>query len=171
RSLARSIGVAFPLEAGDFGAPFPPGVQGLLPAASVLDAVTSRFLLLAGGAAFGALLLADVLRKPAVRALMAVFAAGAFAPLDARTWGELLVPVLAGSIVGAAFLAALATLLRDDPRAYVFTAAGLGLAGGAADLLTSGVPWWTVNGALAAAVLVGLLAWRGFDRPAPAAFP
>ena len=168
RALARSIGIAFPLEAGDFGAPFPPGVQSLLPAASVLDTATSRFLLLAGGAAFGALLLADVLKKPAVRVLMAVFAAGAFAPLDTRTWGELFVPVLAGSIVGAAFLAALAALLRDDPRAYVFTAAGLGLAGGAADLLTSGVPWWTLNGALAGAILLGLLAWRGFDRPAPA---
>ena len=171
RALARSIGAAFPLEAGAAEFPFPPGVQGLLPAASVLDAVTSRFLLLAGGAAFGALLLADVLKKPSVRVLMAVFAAGAFAPLDTRTWGELLVPVLAGSIVGAAFLAALAAVLKDDPRAYVFTAAGLGLAGGAADLLTSGVPWWTLNGALAAAVLLALLAWRGFDRPAPAVFP
>jgi membrane protease YdiL (CAAX protease family) len=171
RALARSIGAAFPLEAGAAEFPFPPGVQGLLPAASVLDAVTSRFLLLAGGAAFGALLLADVLKKPSVRALMAVFVAGAFAPLDTRTWGELFVPVLAGSIVGAAFLAALAALLKDDPRAYVFTAAGLGLAGGAADLLTSGVPWWTLNGALAAAVLLALFAWRGFDRPAPAFLP
>jgi hypothetical protein len=137
----------------------------------VLDAATSRFLLLAGGAAFGALLLADVLKKPPVRVLMAVFAAGAFAPLDTRTWGELFVPVLAGSIVGAAFLAALAALLKDDPRAYLFTAAGLGLAGGAADLLTSGVPWWTLNGALAAAVLLALFVWRGFDRPAPAVLP
>jgi len=168
RALARSIGAAFPLEAGVGAFPFPPGVQGLLPAASVLDAVTSRLLLLAGGAAFGALLLSDVLKKPALRAGFLLFAAGAFAPLSARTWGELFVPVLTGSIVGAAFLAALAALLQDDPRAYVFTAAGLGLAGGAADLLTSGVPWWTLNGALAAAVLLALLAWRGFDRPAPA---
>ncbi len=150
------------------GYPFPPGVDGLLPAASVLDAVTSRFLLLAGGAAFGALLLADALRRPAIRAGFLVFAAGAFAPLDARTWGAVLVPVLAGSIVGAAFLAALAFLLRDDARAYAFTAAGLGLVGGAADLLTSGVPWWTLNGAAAAAALLAVLAWRGFDRPSPA---
>jgi hypothetical protein len=166
RAFARSIGAAFPLEAGVEGFPFPPGVQGLLPAASVLDAVTSRLLFLAGGAAFGALLLADVLRKPSVRAGFCVFSAGVFAPFDARTWGELFVPVLAGSVVGAAFLAALAVLLRDDPRAYVFTAAGLGLAGGAADLLTSGVPWWTWNGALAAAALLALVAWRGLDRPA-----
>jgi hypothetical protein len=149
------------------GFPFPPGVQSLLPFATVLEAVTSRLLLLAGGAAFGALLLGDALRKPGVRAGFLVFAAGAFAPVSARTWGELFVPVLAGSIVGAAFLAALAALLRDDPRAYVFTAAGLGLAGGAADLLTSGVAWWTVNGAVAAAGLVAVLAWRGLDRPAP----
>ncbi|MEO8055033.1 MAG: hypothetical protein ABI768_07760, partial [Acidobacteriota bacterium] len=171
RALARSIGAAFPLEAGVGAFPFPPGVQGLLPAASVLDAVTSRLLLLAGGAAFGVLLLSDVLKKLALRAGFLLFAAGAFAPLSARTWGEVFVPVLAGSIVGAAFLAALAALLQDDPRAYVFTAAGLGLAGGAADLLTSGVPWWTLNGALAAAVLLALLAWRGFDRPGPAVFP
>jgi membrane protease YdiL (CAAX protease family) len=168
RALARSLDAAFPLEAGVSGFPFPPGVQGLLPAASVLEAVTSRFILLAGGAAFGALLLGDVLRKPAVRALFAAFAAGAFAPLGARTWGELFVPVLAGSLVGAAFLAALAVLLRDDPRAYLFAAAGLGLAGGAADLLKSGVPWWTLNGVLAAAALLAILAWLGFDRPARA---
>ena len=171
RALARSIGAAFPLDAGVGGFPFPPGVQGLLPAASVLDAVTSRFLLLAGGGAFGVLLLSDVLRKPAIRAGFLVFSAGAFAPFDARTWGELLVPVLAGSIVGAAFLAALAVLLRDDPRAYVFAAAGLGLAGGAGDLLASGVPSWTWNGALAAGLLLALFAWRGLDRPQPAAAP
>lgn len=169
RALARSIGAAFPLEAGVGGFPFPPGVQGLLPAATVLDAVTSRFLLLAGGGAFGTLLLSDVLRKPAMRAGFLVFAAGAFAPYGARTWGELLVPVLAGSIVGAAFLATLAVLLADDPRAYLFTAAGLGLAGGAADLLGSGVSSWTWNGALAAGLLLALFAWRGLDRPGPAA--
>ncbi len=169
RALARSIGSAFPLEAGVGGYPFPPGVAGLLPAVSVLDAVTSRFLLLAGGAAFGALLLSDALRRPAIRAGFLVFAAGAFAPLGARTWGEVFVPVLAGSIVGAAFLSALAFLLRDDARAYAFTAVGLGLLGGTADLLTSGVAWWIVNGAVAAAALLAVVAWRGFDRPAPAA--
>ncbi len=135
---------------------------------SVLDAVTSRFLLLAGGAAFVALLLSDALKRPVIRAGCLVFAAGAFAPLDARTWGEVFVPVLAGSIIGAAFLAALAFLLRDDPRAYAFTAAGLGLLGGTADLLTSGVPWWIVNGAVAAAALLAVAAWRGFDHPARA---
>ncbi len=171
RALARSIGAAFPLDAGVGGFLFPPGVQGLLPAASVLDGVTSRFLLLAGGGALGALLLSDVLRKPAIRAGFLVFSAGAFAPFGARTWGELFVPVLAGSVVGAAFLAALAVLLADDPRAYVFTAAGLGLAGGAADLLASGVPSWTWNGALAAGLLLVLFAWRGLDRPAPAPAP
>jgi membrane protease YdiL (CAAX protease family) len=171
RALARSLGAAFPLETGIAGFPFPPGVQGLLPAAAVLDAATSRFLLLAGGAALGALLLGDVLRKPAVRALFAVFAAGAFAPFGARAWGELFVPVLAGSVVGAAFLAALAVLLRDDPRAYLFAAVGLGLAGGASDLLRSGVPWWTLNGVVAAAALLAVLAWRGLDRPAPAVPP
>jgi hypothetical protein len=171
RALSRSLGAAFPLEAGVAGFPFAPGVQGLLPAAAVLDAVTSRFVFLAGGAAFGALLLGDVLKKPAVRALFAVFAAGAFAPFGARAWGELFVPVLAGSLVGAAFLAALAVLLRDDPRAYLFAAAGLGLAGGAADLLKSGVPWWTLNGALAAAALLAVLAWRGLDRPVPGVTP
>lgn len=171
RALARSINAAFPLETGIEGFPFPPGVQGLFPAVSVLNVVTSRFLLLAGCAAFGALLLADVLRKPAVRALFAVFAAGAFTPFGVRTWGELFVPVLAGSLVAAAVLAALATLLRDDPRAYLFAAAGLGLAGPAADLLTSGIPWWTLNGALAAAALLAVLVWRGLDRLAPAAAP
>ncbi|MGA7990565.1 MAG: hypothetical protein WCC53_03955, partial [Thermoanaerobaculia bacterium] len=167
RALARSLGAAFPLEAGVAGFPFPPGVEGLLPAAAVLDAVTSRFLLLAGGAAFGALLLGDVLRKPAVRALFALLAAGAFAPFGARTWGELFVPVLAGSVVGTAFLAALTTLLRDDPRAYLFAASGLGLAGGAWDLTRSGVPWWTLNGVVAAVALLALFVWRGLDRPVP----
>jgi hypothetical protein len=171
RALARSIGAAFPLQEGVAGFPFPPGVQSLLPAAAVLDAVTSRFLVLAGGAAFGTFLLADVLKKPAVRAGFLVFAAGAFAPLDARTWGELLVPVLSGSVVGAAFLAALAALLRDDPRAYLCAAAGLGLAGGTADLVLSGIPWWIANGALAGAALLALVAWRGLDRPKTGAPP
>ena len=169
RALARSIGVAFPLEAGVPALPFPPGVQGLLPAASVLDAATSRLPPPRGRR--------RVRRAPPrgrpeeARGPRPSWPSSRRAPSlrsTARTWGELVVPVLAGSIVGAAFLAALAALLRDDPRAYVFTAAGLGLAGGAADLLTSGVPWWTLNGALAAGLLLALLAWRGFDRPAPA---
>ncbi len=169
RALARSLGAAFPLEAGVPGYPFPAGVQGLLPFATVLDAATTRFLLLSGGAAFGWLLLSDLLRKPAVRALFAVLAAGAFAPFGARTFGEIAIPVLAGALVAAAFLAALALLVGDDPRACAFTAAGLALAGGAADLLTSGIPWWVGNGAAAAAILAALLVWRGLDRPAPAA--
>ena len=165
RALTRSIDGAFPLEAGVAGFPFPPGVQGLLPALAVLDAVTARFLFLAGGAAFCALLLVDHLKRAWVRALFLLFAAGAFAPLGARTWGELFVPVFQDALLGAAVHAVL-SLLGDDPRAYAFTAAGLGLAGGTRDLLTSGVGWWTWNGLLAAAALLAVLLWRGRDRTA-----
>jgi membrane protease YdiL (CAAX protease family) len=168
RALAGSVEDAFPLDAGVSGYPFPAGVQSFLPALTVLDAVVTRFLFLAGGAAFGALLLRDVLRKAGVRLLFLFFGAGAFAPFEARTWGEVLVPALAGALVGAAFLAGIAVLLRDDPRAYLFAAAGLGLAGGARGLLASGVPSWVFSGAVAAAALLGILAWRGFDRPVPA---
>ena len=123
-------------------------------------------LLFGGGAAFGALLLRDVLKKPVVRArLFAVFASAPSLRSATRTWGELLVPVLAGALSALAALAALAVLLRDDPRAYVFAAGAPRRGGAGADLLTSGVTAWVWNGV---AVLAGRGGPRRLSRPGPA---
>ena len=125
-------------------------------------------LLFGGGAAFLALLLRDVLKKPVLRVGVLRVAVGVFAPFGARTAGELVVPVFAGALTGLAILAALAVFLRDDPRAYVFAAALLGAAGAGADLVSSGVAPWVWNGAAVLAVVALLVVLLGLDRPRPA---
>ncbi len=165
RALSHGVSAAFPLEAGVSGFPFPQGIETILPAAFVLDAAVLRALLLGGGAAFLALLLRDVLKKPALMLSLLVLVAGVFAPFGARSAGELLVPVLAGALTGIAALAAIAIFLRDDPRAYAFAAGLLAVAGAGADLVSSGVTPWVWNGVAVLAVVAAFIVFRGMDRP------
>jgi hypothetical protein len=165
RALARGVSATFPLEAGASGFPFPQGVETILPAAVVLDGIVLRALLIAGGAAYLALLLRDVLNKVALRVVLLAVVAGVFAPIGARTFGEVLVPVFAGALTGVAALAAITVFLRDDPRAYVFAAALLVAAGVGADLVSSGVTRWVWNGAAILAAVALFVVFRGFDRP------
>jgi hypothetical protein len=122
-------------------------------------------LLFGASAAFLALLLRDALKKPVFRAVLFAAAIGVFAPFGARTFGELLVPVLAGALIGLAFVAAIAVFLRDDPRAYVFAAAFLGAAGAGADLASSGIAPWVWNGVAVFAFVAVLVVRFGLDRP------
>ena len=168
RAYARGLEASFPLEAGAPGFPFPAGIETVLPAAVAIGSVVLRMLLFGGSAAFLALLLRDALKKPVFRVPLFAAAIGVFAPFGARTFGELLVPVFAGALVGLAFLAAIAVFLRDDPRAYVFAAAFLGAAGAGADLVSSGIAPWVWNGAAVLAVVALLVALLGLDRPRPA---
>jgi len=169
RALAHGISAAFPLEAGVAGFPFPEGIETVLPAVIVLDSILLRALLFGGGAAFLALLLGDVLRKPAIRVGLLAVAVGVFAPFGARTAGELAVPVFAGALTALAALAAITIFLRDDPRAYVFAAAFLGAAGAGADLVSSGVTEWVWNGVAVLLAVAAVVAFRGLDRPRRAA--
>ncbi len=171
RALARGVEAAFPLEAGVAGFPFPTGVETILPAAVAIGALVLRMLLFAGGAAFLALLLRDALVKPVFRVAFFVLAIGLFAPFGARSFGELLVPVFAGALTGLAFLAAIAIFLRDDPRAYVFSAAFLGAAGAGADLVSSGIAPWVWNGVAVLAFVALLVVRFGLDRPGQAPLP
>jgi membrane protease YdiL (CAAX protease family) len=171
RALARGVSATFPLEAGASGFPFPQGVETILPAAVVLDGIVLRALLIAGGAAYLALLLRDVLNKVALRVVLLAVVAGVFAPIGARTFGEVLVPVFAGTLTGVAALAAITVFLRDDPRAYVFAAALLVAAGAGADLVSSGVTRWVWNGAAVLVVVALFVVFRGFDRPRVSAAP
>ena len=165
RALAHGVSAAFPLEAGISGFPFPQGVETILPAAIVLDGIVLRALLFGGGAAFLALLLRDVLKKPALRVGLLAVAVGVFAPFGARTAGELAVPVFAGALTALAALAAITVFLRDDPRAYVFAAALLGAAGSGVDLASSGVTAWVWNGVAVLAAVAAFVVYRGLDRP------
>jgi membrane protease YdiL (CAAX protease family) len=165
RALVRGVLAAFPLEAGFSGFPFPQGVETILPAAIVLESIVLRALLFGGGAAFLALLLRDVLKRASLRVGLLAFAVGVFAPLGARTAGELAVPVFAGALTALATLAAISVFLRDDPRAYVFAAALLGAAGSGADLVSSGVTAWVWNGVAVLAAVAALAVFRGLDRP------
>jgi membrane protease YdiL (CAAX protease family) len=164
RALARGVSAAFPLEAGIPGFPFPQGVETVLPAAIVLESIVLRALFLGGGAAFLALLLRDVLKKPAFRVGLLAVASGVFAPFGARTGGELAVPVFTGALTALAVLAAMTVFLRDDPRAYAFAAALLGAAGAGADLASSGVTAWTWNGVAVLAAVAAFAVLRGLDR-------
>lgn len=172
RSLRAGLEAAFPAEAGVGGFSFPPGVDGWLPAASSLASATELALLVAGGAALAALFLRTLQPPPGVKALLAAVVAGCWAPLDARTFGELAVPLLAGALPAAALAAGAALFLKDDAWAYVFTAAGVVLLRDGALLTASGVTPWVANGAVAlAAGLLVLLApgWRREPtRPTPA---
>jgi hypothetical protein len=165
RALARGVEAAFPLEAGVSGFPFPTGVETVLPAAVAIGSLVLRMLLYAGGAAFHALLLRDTLVKPVFRVAIFVLAIGVFAPFGARTFGDLLVPVLAGALTGLAFLVAIAIFLRDDPRAYLFAAAFLAAAGAGADLVSSGIAPWVWNGVAVFAFVAFLVVRFGLDRP------
>lgn len=118
-----------------------------------------------GGAAFLALLLSDVLKKPALRLGLLALAVGVFAPFGARTAGELAVPVFAGALTALAMVAAITVFLRDDPRAYVFAAALLAAAGSGADLVSSGVTAWVWNGVAVLAAVAAVVVFRGLDRP------
>ncbi len=169
RALAHGVSAAFPLEAGVPGFSFPQGVETILPAAIVLDGIVLRVLLFGGAAAFLALLLRDVLKKPALRVGLLALAVGVFAPFGARTAGELAVPVFAGALTALAAVAAITVFLRDDPRAYVFAAALLAAAGAGADLVSSGVTPWVWNGVIVLAVVAVFVARFGFDRPRPEA--
>ena len=171
RALARGLQASFPLEAGVAGFPFPQGVETVLPVAVATGSVVVRLLLFGGGAALAALLLRDALKNPIFRAAFFVAAVGVFAPFGARTFGELLVPVFAGALTGLAFLAAIAIFLRDDPRAYVFTAAFLGAAGAGADLMSSGIAPWVWNGVALLAFVAFLVIRFGLDRPRQAPLP
>ncbi len=167
RALARGVEASFPLEAGVRGFPFPQGVETVLPAGVAIGSLVLRMLAFGAGAAFLALLLRDALRKPVFRALFFVAAVGVFAPFDARTFGDLFVPVFAGALTGLAFIAAIAVFLRDDPRAYVFAAAFLGAAGAGADLASSGIAPWVWNGVAVFAFVAFLVVGWGLDRPRP----
>jgi membrane protease YdiL (CAAX protease family) len=165
RAFNGSLAAAWPLAGGLGAFTPPPGVETLFPAAVLLDGAVSRALLVAGAAAFAALLLKDALRHPLVRAGLVVVMAGAFAPAGARSLSELFVPLLGAIVVAAAFLAGIAALLQDDPRAYIFFSLFLA-ASGAARLASSGVASWVVSGVLVLVVAAAAAAARGFDRPA-----
>ncbi len=163
RALKGGLEAAFPAAAGVGGFAFPPGVEGWLPAAPVLAGATEIALLAAGAAALGALLFRDLLVTRAARAVVLVAVAGCWAPFDARTAGELLVPIAAGALPAAALALGIALFLKDDPWAYVLTAVGVVVLREGATLVTSGATPWVASGALclAAGLLLGLApGWR-----------
>ena len=163
RGVKSSLGAAFPAAAGTGGFGFPPGVDGWLPATSVLASATELALLVAGGAALAALLFRDLASTRRVQLALGLAALGCWAPLDARTFGELAVPLVSGALPAVALAVGMALFLKDDPWAYVFTAVGVVVLRGGATLVTSGVTPWIANGAVCLAVgLLVLLApgWR-----------
>ncbi len=163
RSLAASLRAAFPAEAGAGGFAFPPGVDGWLPAAAVLAAATETALLVAGGAALAVLVLRALEPTRAGKVVLALALLGCWAPLDARTVGEIVVPLVSGALPAAALALGVAFFLKDDAWAYALTAAGIVVLRDGALLAASGVTPWVASGALClAAGLVVLLApgWR-----------
>ena len=171
RSVGGNLTAAFPLDMGVGGMGAPPGVETLLPLAVVLDNILRLALFCGGGAALAILALRGMLQPLPARIGVAFIALGALADGSARTFGELFVPLVGSALVAAAFLAAFAVLLQDDPRSYLFFAAFLAAARGARELLTSGVGAWPLNGAIVLAAILLLVVLRGFDRPASAAPP
>jgi len=162
--FGRNLAAAWPLAAGFSGFAIPPGIETALPAVDVLQSAVAYTLLLAGGAALLALLLRDLLQPTAVKAVAVLLLVGVFVPFQARTAPELLVPLLSRTVVAAALLAALACLLRDDPRSYLATALLLAAVRGALPLIRSDVTSWRFNGLGAAAVLLLALAFVAFPR-------
>ncbi len=170
RGLKASLGAAFPSAAGTGGFGFPPGIDGWLPAASVLASGTELALLAAGGAALAALLSRELAPTRFAQATLGLAVLGCWAPLDARTFGEIAVPLVSGGLPAAALALGVALFLKDDPWAYVFTAVGVTVLRGGATLVTSGVTPWIANGAVCLAVgLLVLLApgWRTEDSTIP----
>lgn len=163
RSLAASLRAAFPVEAGVGGFAFPKGVDGWLPAASVLAAATELALLVAGGAALVVLVFRALEPTRAGKAVLGLAVLGCWAPLDARTVGEIVVPLVSGALPAAALALGVAFFLKDDAWAYALTAAGVVALRDGALLVASGVTPWIASGALClAAGLVVVLApgWR-----------
>ena len=172
RGLRGSLSAAFPAEAGIGGFGFPNGVDGLLPAASVFASATQLVLLVAGAAALAAIFVRQVPMPPAARAVALAAIAGCWAPLDARTFGEVAVPLVAGALPAAALAAGIVLFLKDDPWSYVFTAVGIVVVRDGATLATSGVTPWVANGALCLGLaLLVLLApgWRAGATTPPCA--
>ena len=167
RGLRGSLGAAFPSEAGVGGFSFPPGIDGWLPAASVLSSGTELALLVAGGAALASLLFRELAPTLGARVLLGVVVAGCWAPLEARTLGEIAVPLVAGALPAAALAVGAALFLKDDPWAYVFTAVAAVVLRQGTALVTSGVTAWIVSGALCFAAGLLVLLAPGWRREAP----
>jgi hypothetical protein len=159
------------MEAGVGGFGFPPGVDGWLPAASVLASATELALLVAGGAALVSLLLRDLLPSRRAQVLFGLVAAGCWAPLDARTFGEVVVPIASGALPAAALALGVALFLKDDPWAYVATVAGVVLLRDGATFVTSSVTPWVASGAVCLAVGLVFLLAPGWRRGGPAIPP
>lgn len=164
RAFGGSLSAAWPLESGVGLLRVPEGIETLLPLADVLASVTRRLLLLAGVASLGALALRDFLRPLASRIVTPILLVGLFVPAGARTAADVLVGPLGSLLAATALIAALAVLLRDDPRAYLFAAAFLGAGRAAVELVTSGVTPWVWNGVALLVGLGALVVWRGLDR-------
>lgn len=170
RGLRSSLQAAFPAAAGTGGFGFPPGIDGWLPAATVLSSATELALLVAGGAALAALLFRDLAPTTGTRAFLGLATLGCWAPLDARTYAEVAVPLVSGALPAVALAAGVAFFLKDDPWAYVFTAVGVAVLRGGATLVTSGVTPWVASGGVCFAVgLLVVLApgWRNEEPATP----
>ncbi|MEO6324256.1 MAG: CPBP family intramembrane glutamic endopeptidase [Thermoanaerobaculia bacterium] len=165
RSLSGNLAVFWPQELGFGGFPAPPAINTLAPAVDLLDSAVKLALMLGAGAALATLLLRDFLAKAGMRAVTAFALVGLFAPISAHTLSEILAPTLASALVAFAFLVAIAALLKDDARAYLFTAVLLTCARGGFELVRSGVAIWVVNGAAVLACGLLVLLWKGLDRP------
>jgi membrane protease YdiL (CAAX protease family) len=167
RGLKASLGAAFPAQAGVGGFGFPRGVDGWLPAASVLASGTELALLVAGGAALAALFFRQLRLPLAGQLLVGAVIAGCWAPLDARTFGEIAVPIVSGALPAAALALGAALFLKDDPWAYVFTAVGVVVLRDGVTLVTSGVTPWIANGGFCLAVGLLVLFVPGWTKEAP----
>ena len=156
RALAAGLEGAFPRAAGVGGLSFPPGIEGWLPAATVLAGATELALLAAGGAALASLVFRDLRPSPGVVLLLGLCAAGCWAPFEARTAVELLVPLVAGALPPAALALGAFLFLKDDPWSWAATAAGVVLLRDGVTLAATGVAPWVASGllCLAAAALV-----------------
>ncbi|MBK8598147.1 MAG: CPBP family intramembrane metalloprotease [Holophagales bacterium] len=170
RGLKSSLGAAFPAEAGTWGFAFPPGIDGWLPATTVLASATELALLVAGGAALATLLFRD-LAPTRGRLFLGLAAFGCWAPLDARTFGDVVVPLVSGALPAAALAVGVAFFLKDDPWAYVFTAVGVVVLRGGAALVTSGVTPWIASGGVCLAVGLLVLLAPGWRTEGPAIPP
>jgi len=148
RALKGSLSAALPAEAGVGGFGLPAGIDGWLPAAAVLASGVETALLVAGGAALASLLFRELVTERLARLLVGLAALGAWGPLEARTFGELWVPLVAEALPVAALAAGVALFLKDDPWAYAFTAAGVVVLKEGALLVASGVTPWVASGAL-----------------------
>lgn len=171
RALKASMEAAFPSEAGVGGFGFPPGVDGWLPAASVLASATELALLVAGGAALASLLARELASSHRTQVVLGFVALGCWAPLDARTFGEIAVQLVSGALPAVALALGVTLFLKDDPWAYVFTAVGVTVLRGGATLVTSGVTPWIVSGALCLAAGLLVLLAPGWRKDAPSTPP